>query len=146
LFTLLAELEEGRLPRGLVQQVSNVLKRTTVIFGHGSIEVILLHMGGSQGIYRVMSRRYSVVVLLLGGIGRGRSRLGMMLMGCLLMNPGGISLGVLVMSVDMGVSRHHLRRYPCRGGCRVEDGDRWALVAEEEEVEVGRECYLSPVV
>lgn len=138
LLTLLAELEKGRLPCGLVKQVSDVLKGTTVIFGHGGIEVILLRMGGSQGIYRVMGGCDSVIVLLLGGIGRGRSRLSMMLVRGLLMDPGRVGLGILVMSVDMGVSRHHLRRYPRRGGCRVEAVNRSAVVAELWDSKVGR--------
>lgn len=142
LLTLLAELKQGRFTRCFVQQVSNVLEGTAVIFGHGSIKVILLRMGSSQGIYRVVGGRYSVVVLLLCGIGRGRSRLSMMLVGSLLMNPGCVGLGILVMSVDMGVSRHHLCRYPRRGGYRVEDGGRRAVVAESEEVG-SREGMLS---
>ena len=68
-------------------------------------------MGLSQGIDTIVGPGNAVVVLLLGNVGGGGGggRLGMLaelVVGCLLMQPGRVGLGVLVMSVDVRVGHH----------------------------------------
>ena len=106
LLSFLAKLQERALARVLVQQVGDVLQRPTVVLGHGRLESTLLGMGLGQDASGVVGAGNAVVVLLLGDIGSGGSSLGVVLVRRLLMHPGRVGLGVLVVAVDVWIGHH----------------------------------------
>lgn len=107
LLSLLAKLQERGLPGVLVQQVGDVLQRPAVVVRDHRFNGIILRMGGSgEGIHIVMCAGHAVVVLLLGNIGGGGGSLGMLVVGSLLVKPGRVGLGVLVVAVDMRILHH----------------------------------------
>lgn len=112
LLALLAQFKQSGLARVFIQKIGNILQSAPVIFRHRGLKRCLLGMGLSQGIDTIVGAGNAVVVLLLGNVGSssGGGGLGMLaelVMGCLLVQPGRVGLGVLVVSVDVRV-RHHL--------------------------------------
>lgn len=107
LLSLLAELQERGLPGILIQQIGNILQCTAVVVRDHRLNGIILRMGGGgEGIHIVMCAGHAVVVLLLGNIGGGGGSLGVLMVRGLLVKPGRVGLGVLVVAVDMGILHH----------------------------------------
>lgn len=107
LFPLLAKLQERSLPGILVQQIGNVLQRAAVVVRNHGLNGIILRMGGGgEGIHIVVCAGHAVIVLLLGNIGGGGGGLGVLVVRGLLVKPGRVGLGVLVVAVDMGILHH----------------------------------------
>ena len=76
-------------------------------------------MRGSQGVDGIVRSGDATVVLLLrGGSGGGGGLLGMVLVTRLLVHPGRVGLGaVLVVAVDVGIGHHFL----------VLEAERWGV-------------------
>lgn len=107
LLSLLAKLQQRSLPGIFIQQVGNVLKCTAVVVRDDGLNGIILRVGGGgKGVHIVVCAGQTVVVLLLGNIGGGGSSLGMLMVRGLLVKPGRVGLGVLVVAVDMGILHH----------------------------------------
>lgn len=106
LLALLAELQQGRLAGALVEEIGYVLQCAAVVL-RDRLDGRLLHVAGIERVDVAVGTGEAAVVLLLGDIRGSGGGLGVVLVVGLLVDPGRVGLGILVMSVDMRV-RHHL--------------------------------------
>lgn len=103
LLALLAQLEQGALARVLIKKVGDVLQRPAVVLGYRRLEGCLLGMALGEGANAVVGAGDAIVMLLLGDVGGSRGGLSMVLVRRLLVHPGRVGLGVLVVGVDVRV-------------------------------------------
>ena len=146
LLPLLAQLQQGGLARVLVEQVGDVLQRAAVVLGHRGLERVVLGVGLGQGAETVVGAGEAVVVLLLSDTGGGGGGLGVVLVRRLLVHPGRLGLGILVVAVEVRI-RHHFGDRPLGADERGELSGA-AQLGGEGETQAGRSRrgigYLSP--
>lgn len=106
LLALLAQFQQGRLAGALVEEIGYVLQGAAVVL-RDRLDGRLLHVAGIERVDVAVGTGEAAVVLLLGDIRGSGGGLGVVLVVGLLVDPGRVGLGILVMSVDMRV-RHHL--------------------------------------
>lgn len=107
LFPLLAELQQGRLARVLIKQIGDVLQCPSIVLRDGRIQRALLRVALRQGIDAIVSASQAAVILLLGHIHSTLSSgLDVVLVRCLLVHPGRVRLGILVVAIYVRVGHH----------------------------------------
>lgn len=98
--------------------------------------------GGGEGIHIVMCAGHAVIVLLLGNIGGGGGSLGVLVVGGLLVKPGRVGLGVLVVAVDMGIL-HHLGCVSWSGGSKTSELSGYKSMENSGMALMLSDCWLS---